>query len=53
MKILMITPFHKQIRGNAVTAFRIRSGLEKLGWQIDLCSLEERNMNMTDISPDN
>jgi len=44
MKILMITPFHKQIRGNAVTAARICSGLQKLGWRIDLCSLEERRI---------
>ena len=41
-KILMITPFHKQIRGNTVTALRISAGMEALGWRIDLCSLEER-----------
>ena len=39
--VLMITPFHKQMRGNAVTAARICSGLEELGWRVDLHSLEE------------
>ena len=42
-KVLMITPFHKQNRGNGVTASRIRSGMEALGWNIDLCSLDERD----------
>ena len=41
-KILMITPYHKQQRGNTITVLRIRAGMERSGWQIELCSLEER-----------
>ena len=40
-KILMITPFHKLTRGNAVTASRICAGMAKKGWDIDFYSLEQ------------
>ena len=38
--VLMITPFHQPVRGNAVTASRIRAGMEGLGWPVDFCSLD-------------
>lgn len=38
---MMLTPFHKQQRGNTLTASRIRLGMEALGWQIDLYSMED------------
>ena len=40
-KILMISPFHRQQRGNSLTTARIKQGLEARGFNIDLLSLEE------------
>lgn len=41
--ILIITPFHKQARGNTITSERIYSGLKQRGWPVDLLSLESDN----------
>lgn len=38
--ILMITPFHKNSRGNKLTSERLQTGLRQRGWAIDLLSLE-------------
>ena len=38
--ILMITPFHKNPRGNKLTSERLQTGLRQRGWAIDLLSLE-------------
>ncbi len=40
-RVLMITPFHRQQRGNSVTSARLKNGLESRGFGIDLLSLEE------------
>ncbi|CFY11443.1 Glycosyl transferase, family 1 [Syntrophomonas zehnderi OL-4] len=40
-KVLMITPFHSQQRGNSLTSARLKNGLQNCGFNIDLLSLEE------------
>lgn len=40
-KILMITPYYRQQRGNSLTSSRLKCGLESRGFSIDLVSLEE------------
>jgi len=40
-RILMVSPFHRQQRGNSLTTARIKQGLESRGYTIDLLSLEE------------
>ena len=47
--VLMVTPFHKQIRGNAITAARIRTGMENLGWQVNIYSLENRRQAICNL----
>ena len=42
-RILMITPFHKNPRGNKLTSERLQVGLTRRGWNIDLQSLESDN----------
>ena len=42
-RILMITPFHKNSRGNKFTSERLQVGLSRRGWNIDLLSLELNN----------
>lgn len=42
-RILMITPFHKNSRGNKLTSERLKIGLSRRGWNIDLLSLELDN----------
>ena len=42
-RILMITPFHKNPRGNKLTSERLKIGLSRRGWNIDLLSLELDN----------
>lgn len=37
----MISPFHRQQRGNSLTTARIKQGLQARGYNIDLLSLEE------------
>jgi glycosyltransferase involved in cell wall biosynthesis len=39
-RILMITPFHKNSRGNKLTSERLQVGLSRRGWNIELISLE-------------
>jgi glycosyltransferase involved in cell wall biosynthesis len=39
-RILMITPFHKNPRGNKLTSERLQVGLCRRGWNIELISLE-------------
>lgn len=39
--ILMLTPFHKQQRGNTITALRLFKALSKEGFAIDLISFED------------
>ncbi|MDD2620251.1 MAG: hypothetical protein PHC92_06250, partial [Syntrophomonadaceae bacterium] len=43
MRILMLTPFHKKKRGNSVTSIRLHNGLQRLGYNVDLFSLEADN----------
>lgn len=40
-KVLMITPFSRQQRGNSLTSARLKKGLADCGFNIDLLSLEE------------
>lgn len=40
-RILMVSPFHRQQRGNSLTTSRIKQGLESRGFKIDLLSLED------------
>ncbi|MDD3899039.1 MAG: glycosyltransferase [Syntrophomonadaceae bacterium] len=42
-RILMITPFHKNSRGNKLTSERLQTGLCRRGWNIELISLESAN----------
>lgn len=42
-RILMITPFLKNFRGNKLTSERLKVGLSQRGWNIDLLSLELDN----------
>lgn len=42
-RILMITPFHKNPRGNKLTSERLQVGLCQRGWNIELLSLELDN----------
>ncbi len=42
-KILMITPFHKNPRGNKLTSERLQAGLHQRGWNLELLSLESYN----------
>ncbi len=42
-RILMITPFHKNPRGNTLTSERLKVGLCQRGWNIELISLESAN----------
>jgi len=39
----MITPFHKNPRGNTLTSERLKVGLCQRGWNIELISLESAN----------
>ncbi|MBO8158861.1 glycosyltransferase [Thermosyntropha sp.] len=43
LDILLLTPFYKQQRGNAVTARRILEGYKKNGLKTEVLSLEEEN----------
>lgn len=42
-RILMITPFHKNSRGNKLTSERLKIGLCQRGWNVELLSLELDN----------
>ncbi len=42
-RILMITPFHKNPRGNKLTSERLQVGLCRRGWNLELLSLESYN----------
>jgi glycosyltransferase involved in cell wall biosynthesis len=42
-KVLMISPYKRSQRGNSITSLRIKTGLEKRGFIIDLISLEDHD----------
>lgn len=41
----MVTPFHRQQRGNSLTSARLKTGLQNHGFNIDLLSLEENRID--------
>ncbi|HPT70239.1 MAG TPA: glycosyltransferase, partial [Syntrophomonas sp.] len=42
-RVLMVSPFKHSQRGNSITSLRLKTGLEKRGFVIDLVSLEDSN----------
>ena len=42
-RVLMVSPFKHSQRGNSITCLRLKTGLEKRGFVIDLVSLEDSN----------
>lgn len=40
-RVLMLTPFHRQARGNAITVERLYQGLSRQGYRIEVESLED------------
>lgn len=45
-RVLMISPFKHSQRGNSITSLRIKTGLEKRGYNIDLISLEDQQASL-------
>ncbi len=45
-KVLMISPFQHSQRGNSITSLRLKTGLEKRGFVIDLVSLEDSHASL-------
>ena len=45
-KVLMVSPFKHSQRGNSITSLRLKTGLEKQGFMIDLVSLEDSHASL-------
>jgi len=45
-KVLMVSPFKRSQRGNSITSLRLKTGLEKRGFVIDLVSLEDNHASL-------